>query len=75
MKRLNSCLAAALFAFVAFFHKAALATDDVWTTATSTITTASTNITALLLALIGIVASIFGYKVVRGMMRRSPGSA
>jgi NADH:ubiquinone oxidoreductase subunit 3 (subunit A) len=56
----------------AFFSKVAYAVDDVWTTATTAITTAGTNVTAILLLLIGIVASIFGYRIVRKMLRGTP---
>lgn len=49
---------------------AAFATDDVWSTATSAITTASTNIGTTLIAFVGIAAAFLGYKYVRRCMAR-----
>ncbi len=49
---------------------AAMATDDVWSAATTAVTTASTNTTALLIVGIGIPVAMLGYKVVKHVINR-----
>ncbi|MGD0485823.1 MAG: hypothetical protein ABSB94_01370 [Syntrophorhabdales bacterium] len=48
----------------------ALADGDVWSAATTAVTTASTNTTALLIVGIGIPVAMLGYKVVKRVINR-----
>jgi hypothetical protein len=48
----------------------ALADDDVWSAATTAVTTASTNCTSLLILAIGISVAFVGYKVAKRVMAR-----
>ena len=48
----------------------ALADGDVWSAATTAVTTAATNTTSILISLIAIPVAFFGYKVVKHCMNR-----
>jgi hypothetical protein len=47
-----------------------MADGDVWSAATTAVTTASTNTTALLIVGIGIPVAMLGYKVVKRVINR-----
>lgn len=51
------------------FGSAAYAVDDVWSVANTAVTTASTNVTAILILAIGIAAAFFGYALVKRVLR------
>ena len=69
--RIKGFIVMAALLLTVVFSSISHATDDVWTAATTAMTTTATNVTALLVVAVGIGVAFLGYKFVKKTMNRA----